>query len=103
MAATRLQEVERAYFRRKVGATAAQEPLQNLKRRYISGFVAGTNPTTKIDELEKMFLRKIISDAGATPTNNYLATLWRQAVVAVGKVPSKYINDNKITFYLNAP
>lgn len=103
MAATRLHEVERAYFVRKLGGATAQEPLQNVKRRYISGFVSAGSPSTKIDELEKLFLRKIIADGGGTPTNNYLSTLWQQAVSTIGEVPTKFINDNKIIFYVNAP
>lgn len=103
MPATRLTEVERAYFRRKAGGALPSEPFNNLKRRYIAGFVGGVSPSIKMHEMEALFLTKIISDAGGTPTSPYVGDLWRQAVAAIGQVPSKYEADNKIKFYLNAP
>ena len=51
-----------------------------------------------------MWLTKVITDAGATVTDsvNY-EVLWKQAVMTLSKVPSKFLSDNKIIFFQNAP
>lgn len=103
MAATRLTQVERAYFVRKAGGAAPTKPLNQIKREY---FIAqtGAAPTyIKTSELELRWLRKIITDALHTiQEDDSEAGLWQQAVITLGLTPSQFINDNKITFYLNA-
>lgn len=102
MAATRLTQVERAYFVRKVGAALPTEPLNNIKRRYMMGVVGSSvNGRTPYHQLEKLWLLAVIG--GAATNFNSIEELWRQAVISISKVPVKYLNDNKITFYLNAP
>lgn len=101
MALTRLTEVERAYFVRKAGGAEPREPLNNIKRRYISGVIgAGVNAQTPLHQLEKLWLLSVIG--GAARNFNSIEELWRQAVISLGLTPSKFLNDNKITFYLNA-
>lgn len=96
--------VERAYFVRKAGGAAPNVPFNNIKRAYINGFIGGGNARTSIKELEKRFLMKIISDAGGTVSNaRSVENLYRQAVSAIGKIPAKNVNDNRIIFYRNAP
>lgn len=106
MAATRVSEVERAYFVRKAGGATPTEPLNNIRRRYFYTFLTGQLMTarTSLNELEAMWLTKVITDAGATVTDtvNY-EILWKQAVMTLNKTPSKYLADNKILFYVNAP
>lgn len=101
MAATRLSEVERAYFVRKVSGAPASEPFNNIRRRYIGSQVS-IGPQEKIESIENKWLLKIITDGGDTPSGNDNGTLWREAVVAIGETPSRYVNDNKIIFYINA-
>lgn len=101
MAATRLTQVERAYFTRKAGGALPTEPLNNLKRRYMAGVVgSGVNAQTPLHQLEKLWLVEVIG--GAVQDFDSIEGLWREAVVSIGETPSKYLNDNKITFYLNA-
>jgi len=61
---------------------------------------AGVNAQTQLNQLEKLWLGKVIG--GAAINFNSIEELWRQAVISISKTPSKYLNDNKITFYLNA-
>lgn len=106
MAATRVTEVERNYFVRKVGAAPPTEPLNNLKRRYFYSFLTGKpmSGRTSLANLEMMWLEKVITDAGQSVTDaNSYETLWKLAVETLSITPSKYLADNQITFFLNAP
>ncbi len=100
--AVRLKEVERAYFVRKTGAVAPTVPFNQVKRDYIAGFIGGLDRSTKMDEVEILWLRKIADDDGQTPAK-YIGDLWKQAVLSVGETPTDNMNDNKIKFYVNAP
>lgn len=101
MAATRLTEVERAYFVRKAGGAIPTEPLNNIKRRYMASVVgAGVTPQMPLHQLEKLWLVKVIG--GAARDFKSIEELWRQAVLSISKTPKTSLNDNKITFYLNA-
>ena len=96
-------KAERDYFIRKVGTSVPTESMNNIKRRYFLSQVTG-NARENINSLETRWLSKVITDAGGTPSNTKSdVTLWKQAVIAIGKVPSNYIIDNKLKFYLNAP
>lgn len=98
----RLSSVERAYFVRKAGGAAVNEPLNNLKRRYMYGVVgAGVNAQTPLHQLEKAWLVKVIG--GAARDYNSIEELWRQAVIAVGGTASRSLQQNKMTFYVTAP
>lgn len=104
MAATRLTEVERKYFARKIGAgITARTPLNQLKRQYMASVIGGTiRPDVRIDVLETLWLQKIAGTAGYTPAPDGKG-LWVQAVASISKTPTKSTTDNKIIFYLNAP
>lgn len=100
--AAKLSQVERAYFVRKVGGAAVTEPLNNIKRRYMSGVVgAGVSAKTPLDQLEKLWLLAVIG--GAARDWNSIEELWRQAVMAVSQVPTSSLHDNKMKFYIHAP
>lgn len=106
MAASFLQQLERNYFVRKAGGAEPREPLNNIKRRYFYTFLTGQpmSARTPLGELEALWLTKVVADSGATVTDsvNY-EVLWKQAVMTLSKVPSKFVNDNKIIFFQNAP
>jgi len=103
MAATRLKEVERAYFVRKnPGADAPTKPFNQIKRDYIVGFIGGIGKATKMEMIETLWLQKIAADAGYSPSP-HLGDLWKQAVLSIGQNPTNNYNDNKIKFYVNAP
>lgn len=94
MARASLSELERRYFVSKVGGSTTDEPLSNIKRRYWLGLLGG-DKNTGFNDLEKNWLKKIINDNGATPSSNYLSTLYIEAVSSLGGKPTKYINENK--------
>lgn len=97
-----LTQAERAYFVRKVGGAVPSERLNNIKRRYMSGVIgAGVSTRTPLNQLEKLWLVKVIG--GAALNFNSDGELWRQAVMAIGQVPVREMNGNKLKFYLNAP
>jgi hypothetical protein len=99
-----LTQVERNYFVRKAGGATPTERLTSVKRRYIAGFLGGgTNAQTSLAQMEKLWLMKVLADATITVTDkNSIEELWRLSVVSISKSPSKFLNDNKITFYVNA-
>ncbi len=99
-----LSQIERAYFVQKVGGAEPREPLNNIKRRYMSGFIgAGVSARTPLQQLEKLWLAKILANAGITTMNfNSVENLWKLVVISISQTPSNYLNDNKIKFYSNA-
>uniref|UniRef100_A0A6M3LF14 Uncharacterized protein n=1 Tax=viral metagenome TaxID=1070528 RepID=A0A6M3LF14_9ZZZZ len=100
----RLPELERAYFIRKLGGTQGPtKPLNQIKREYWSSFVGEGAANTPFNELELRWILRVLGDAGITPANsNSEADLWKQMVLSITEVPVNYINQNKITFYINA-
>lgn len=105
MAAVRLSEIERAYFIRKLGGTQeAIKPLNQIKREYFVAYSGAAPSTTSMSELEDRWLRKVLTTAGiAFDDDARTNDLWNIMPLAAGVVPSKFINDNKIKFYLNEP
>ncbi len=96
-----LNQIEREWFSSKVPGTTAQKPLGQLKREYYISDVGATSSGTTLAELETTWLIKYINNKGGTPTGR-LGNLWKDVVAAIGLVPSKYVNENKILFFLNA-
>ena len=57
MPTTRLTEVEREYFVRVVGGAPVNEPLNNIKRRYMSSVVgSAATSNASLDQIEKLWL-----------------------------------------------
>lgn len=101
--AVRLSDIERKYFARKAGGgTTPQEPLGQLKRRYYADFLNASYGAT-MSELESNWKIKFITDAGGTVVSTYEPDLWIQMVLAISKVPTKRMTENKMTFFLSAP
>lgn len=102
MSATRLSQVEREYFVTAVGGAAPTEPLNSIKRRHMMETVGSSvGPQTPMNQLEKLWMLSIIG-ADSNEEWNSVEDLWKEMAISVGEVPSKYINDNKIKFYINA-
>lgn len=103
MGATFLNQKEREWISAKVTGATAQTPLNQLKRMYYISYVGGTiPPTVSLTDLEIRWLDKYIRTLLGTPSSKDISTLWKEAVVAIGQTPSKFLNDNKIIFYSNA-
>lgn len=101
--AVRLEEVERAYFVRKLAVQANNnKPLNQIKREYYAKFLAAGTATTPLNQLELLWLRKVVSDAGQTP-QKYENDLWKQMVISISQAPVAKTNQNKIIFYSTAP
>lgn len=99
---------EREFYYRKLGAATPQKPLNQLARDYYLSYL-GSNVAdnkTPLDQLETVWAKQFIRNNGGTPpSGNNHSQLWRQLVVVIGKgsQASKYLNDNRLTFFLNAP
>jgi hypothetical protein len=97
----KLSELERKYFVQKSGGAEPTEPLNNIRRRYMQSLV-GADANTPFNELEAMWLVHVINDNSGTVTNSRSnATLWKDAVIAIGETPSTYITENQKIFYTN--
>lgn len=103
--AVRLPEVERAYYVRKLGGTQApNKPLNQIKRDYWVSFTGAAAPQISFNELELRWILKVLGAAAITPSNpNSMADLWKQMVLSISKTPVRNIDQNRITFYVNAP
>jgi hypothetical protein len=103
--AIRLSEIERAYFVRKLGGTQPPtKSLTQIKREYFVSFTGTAIPQVSLNELTIRWMIKVLGNAGITPSNsNSEADLWKQMVLSISKTPVRQTDQNKITFYLNAP
>ena len=101
--AVRLTEIERQYFVAQLSTTNPNTPFNHVRREHMMALVGSSvGPSVPFHQLEKRWLQQVINDNGGTISNfNSLENLWRDVVLAIGQVPSNYLNDNKITFYLN--
>ena len=72
-------------------------PLGQLKRTYWTSLgLAGTYA-----EQQRRWLKKLITDNGATPSaTNQVATLLKEALSALGIVPSIRQTENWFTLYM---
>ena len=100
----KLSQQERRWFATLVAGTTSQTPLNDIKRRYFISQIGGVSADIKsLPDLEIQWLRKAITDAGATPVEtSYTSELWRQLVSALSLNVSRYENENKLTFFTNA-
>lgn len=97
-----LTQLERAYFTRKLGSGAATRPFNDIKKAYLLGQVQNSGGREELSALEKKWLQKIVAASGQTPAK-YISDLWKQAVLSISGTPTKYINQNKKTFFATAP
>lgn len=100
--AVRLSEAERLYYIRKLGKANNREPLNQVKREYWGKIVTTITAKTPFNEAEVQWMVKVISTSGQTP-KVWQADLWQQMVISIGKIPMAKVDQNKLTFYLNAP
>lgn len=95
-----LTSLERTWYGTHLSGSSPTMPLNDLRRRYWHSQVGGN--VTYLDDLEKRWLRKVISDNGGTPSNTRsVETLWLEVVATLGFTVSKFPSQNKITFFLN--
>jgi len=96
-------QVEREWFLTRVTGATAQTPIGQMKRTYWISQLGSTASNYGLGDLESRWLVKVIIDAGDTPSDeNSMATLWKEAVIAIGKTPSIRMTENQMTFYKNA-
>ena len=93
-----LNQLERQWYGARVSGATAQTPLNQLKREYYIGYLGAGFAGTSIWELETAWLYKYISNKGGVAGDD----LWKSAVLVIGQVPTPYLNQNKIIFYLHA-
>jgi hypothetical protein len=94
-----ISEIARTWFASRVGSHSEIEKLTELKHIYYTSQL-GVEGT--LSELERLWLKKYITDNGGTPSDtNSLSTLWAEAVLAAGLPVSKIMTENKRVFYSN--
>lgn len=96
-----LTQIQREFLTARVTGTAQTSIPEMLPVYYAKYLSITTLPNIGLIDLENQWLRKIITDHAGTPQSKYNADLWKQAVSALGKVPSKYLPENKRIIYLN--
>jgi len=106
MVASFIRQAQRNFYLRHTIGVTQQTPFGELQRRYWMQYLGDASITnqTSYRDLEIRWMKKWMNDNGVTPPNTkYMATLWKYLVTAAGKIPSTYIADNELAFYLNAP
>ncbi len=95
--------LERKWLSDHTTGVGPQTPLNDLKRKYYVSQIGGPAADVRyLQDLEKQWLRKVITDASGTPSGTrHVEQLWREAVTALGYRVSNYVNENKATFYIN--
>jgi hypothetical protein len=95
-----LNQLERDWYARHLTGVTPQTPIGQIKRRYWISQVGASGSNRGFDDLETAWLNKVVSDGGGDPDTT--SDLWMEAVISLGKTPSKYLNQNKIIFFQNA-
>ena len=96
-------QLERDWYLTRVDGATAQTPIGQIKRTYWISQLGATASNYGSGDLESRWLLKVIRDAGDTPSNEKsMATLWKEAVVAIGKEPTPRMKENQMIFYRNA-
>ena len=91
-------EIERNFFEQRVTGAARTDSLALLKRRYWGGL----SLTGDYADMERKWLRKIITDNAQTPTATfYISILLSQALSALGVALSKSQAENWIRLFKN--
>lgn len=96
-----LSQVERTWFATRVPGQLSTTPLNDLKRAY---YASQLGPSVHIHDLvdaEKQWLIKTIRDNAGTPAGNQLSDLWVQLLASAGLRVSKYMDENKTTYYVS--
>lgn len=89
---TYFNQLERDWYARHVAGSTPQTPIGEIKRKYWISQVGASGSNRGFDELETAWLNKVIGGEGG----------YKEAVIAIGQVPSKYLMQNKIIFFQNA-
>lgn len=101
MAKKTISQIEREWFL-GVSSGTAQTRLDDLKRRYYIKRVSNAAKNETTENLERAWLRAMITENGSTPsTTQQHSDLWAELVRAIGYTPFKQVNENKRLFYLN--
>ncbi len=102
--AANLDTARRKWLMTHVTGVTAQTPLGDILRKYYISQIGGISADVKsLSDLEMQWLRSKITAAGHTPVQTgFSGELWKQLVGALSLRVSKYENENKLTFYLNA-
>jgi len=60
----------------------------------------GSSPVPpRLTELERRWLRLVITTNGGTPSGNYLSDLWKQACMIKGITPNNMVEQNQINYW----
>lgn len=95
---TGLPQLERTWLLTRVTDATSQIPLSQLRREYYIAQVGGT--FTTINDYQKRWIRKIITDNGGTPSVTISTnTLLKEALAALGLRVGIYESDNWQTLY----
>lgn len=72
----------------------------HMRAYYVLRLGASLQPL-KLTDLERRWLRLVITTNGGTPSGNYLSDLWRQAVAIKGLKVTNMLEENQITYWVN--
>lgn len=99
---TSLSSLERTWMQTHVTGSTPTMSLNDLKRQY---FLSQINKTgvdiNSLPALEDEWLRLQITTNGGTPAGRHTSDLWTQLVAILGLRVSKYLDENKQTYYRN--
>ena len=97
--AQNLSQAEREYLYAKLGTDAKPAMrLTQLRRMWYESQVGGQK-FEGLESLERRWLKKVIIDAGGSPSSEYSADLWKQALASVGETPVQQTSQNQLVFY----
>lgn len=88
------------FYATRSGLPDTVRSLRDHMRAYYILRIGGAAASIKtINDLEKQWLRKVITNAGGTPSSNYLSELWMQAVQAKGYPVHTNIESNQVVYW----
>ncbi len=88
------------FYSTRSGLPATVRSLRDHMRAYYISQIGGPAANIKsINDLEKQWLRLVITTNGGTPNSQYLSALWTQAVQSKSYPVAKNIEQNQMVYW----
>lgn len=73
--------------------------LRDHMRAYYVSQVTSSTSALRFSDLERKWLRLVITTNGGTPTGKYISDLWKQAVIIKGLKATNMVEENQVTYW----
>jgi len=93
------KDVQFKFYATRSGLTNVKSLRDHMRAYYVLRIGGPAASVKTLSDLEKQWLRLVITTAGGTPVSNYLSMLWKQAVAIKGLTATNMVEENQITYW----